>query len=132
MKKSRITYSIFFSLLLVIEIFIALFVHDNFIRPFVGDILITILLCCFVRIFKPEGIKLLSLYVFLFAVCVEILQYFDYVNLLGLGDSKFFSVLLGTSFSWYDLICYACGCAVFFLMEYAVKWYIKNTNFFKI
>ena len=126
MRKSRITYSILFFILLVIEILIALFVHDDFIRPYVGDILVTILLCCFVRIFKPEGIKLLPLYVFIFSVCVETLQYFDYVNLLGLNDSKFFSVLLGTSFSWYDLFCYAYGCAAFFAIEYAIKRHISE------
>lgn len=115
MQKSRITYAILFLLLLLTEIFIALFVNDDFIRPFVGDILVTILLCCFIRIFKPEGIKLLPLYVFLFAVCIEILQYFDYVKLLGLEGSKFFSILMGRSFSEYDIVCYGVGCLIFLL-----------------
>ena len=126
MKKQRITYLICFFLLLLTEIFIALFVNDSFIRPFAGDILVTVLLCCFVRIFKPEGIKLLPLYVFIFSVCVEILQYFDYVKLLGLENNKFFTVLLGTSFSWYDLICYAAGCAVFLILEIILKLILKE------
>lgn len=117
MKKSRITYIVLFSVLLICEIYIALFVKDNFIRPFGGDILVTILLCSFVRIFKPSGVKRLPLYVFILSVCVEILQYFDYVKILGLEGNKFFSVLLGTSFSYYDIVCYATGCVVFFIFE---------------
>ena len=51
----------------------------------------------------------MPLYVFLFAAAVEVLQYYDYVTVLGLGDSKFFRILLGTSFSYVDIICYAVG-----------------------
>ncbi len=126
MQKSRITYAILFLILLLTEIFIALFVNDDFIRPFVGDFLVTILLCCFIRIFKPEGIKLMPLYVFLFAVCVEVAQYFDYVKLFGLEGNKFFSVLMGRSFSWYDLVCYGVGCYAFFAVEYAIKRLISE------
>ena len=117
MQKSRITYAILTFLLLICEIFIALFVNDNFIRPFVGDVLVVILICSFIRIFKPEGIKLLPLYVFLFAVCVEVAQYFDYAKLLGLDGNRFFSILLGRSFSWNDLVCYGVGCTVFYIVE---------------
>ncbi len=126
MQKSRITYAILSFILLLTEVFIALFVNDDFIRPFLGDILVVILLCCLVRVFKPHGIRLLPLYVFLFAVCVEVAQYFDYVKLLGLEGNKFFSVLMGRSFSVYDLICYAYGCAAFFAVEYAIKRHIRE------
>lgn len=39
MKKSRLSYFIVFIIVLIIEVIIALYVHDNFIRPYVGDIL---------------------------------------------------------------------------------------------
>ena len=88
--KKRIPYAIAFFALLLLEIIIALFVRDAFIRPYGGDILVTILICCFVRVFFPTGVRPLPLYVFLFAAAVEIGQYFDFVTLLGLGDSRFF------------------------------------------
>lgn len=122
--KRRITYAITFLALLICEVFIALFVNDDFIRPFVGDILVTILICSFIRIFKTDGLKLLPLYVFLFSVCVEVAQYFDYVKLLGLDGNKFFSILLGRSFSWYDIVCYGVGCIMFFAVEYVIKRHI--------
>lgn len=116
--KKRIPYAAAFALLLLCEILIALFVRDAFLRPYGGDILVTVLICAFVRIFFPAGIRLLPLYVFLFAAAVEALQYFDFVRLIGLADSAFFSTLLGRSFSWIDILCYGAGCALFALTEY--------------
>ena len=121
MKKEnlmpRAVYAVSFAVILIIEILIALFVRDSFIRPYGGDILVTILLCCFVRMIFMEKIPLLPLWVFLFAVTVEVLQYFDTVSLLGLGEIEFFVILIGNSFSWIDILCYAVGCLLFHLRE---------------
>ena len=113
MKKKRITYLILFCVLLLIEILIALFVRDDFVRPYVGDMLVTVLLCCLIRVLFPNGIKLLPLYIFLFAAAVEVGQYFRVVELLGLSNNRFVSTLVGTTFSVHDLVCYAIGSAAF-------------------
>ena len=113
MKRKRLIYALIFLALLITEICIALFVRDDFVRPYVGDLLVTVLICAFLRIFFPKGLRLLPLYVFFFAVAVELGQYFELVKLLGLADSSFFSVLFGTTFSWYDLLCYGIGCGLF-------------------
>lgn len=115
--RKRIGYAVAFAVILLVEVLIALFVRDAFIRPYGGDILVTVLICCFVRIFFPDKIKLLPLWVFLFAIAVEAGQYFDYVTLLGLGDIAFFRVLLGTSFSVADIVCYGAGCLLFYGAE---------------
>lgn len=117
MKKRRIFYGGLFLALLLTEILIALFVRDRFVRPYLGDVLVTVLLCCLVRIFLPRRLPALPLYVFAFAAAVEVAQYFDVVALLGLQDSVFFSTLMGRSFSWWDIVCYAVGCAAVFLAE---------------
>lgn len=116
-KKARITYLAAFCVILILEICIALFVRDNFIRPYGGDILVTVLICCFIRIFLPEGIKRLPLYVFRFALVVEIGQYFDFVSLIGLGNIRFFRILLGSTFSFGDILCYGIGCFLFAAAE---------------
>lgn len=121
MKKKCLVYAALFLGLLATDICIALFVHDAFVRPYIGDVLVTVLICVFVRIFVPEEIKLLPLYVLVFAVAVEIGQYFNMVEILGLENSRFFSVLLGTTFSVYDLLCYGLGCALFAGIEYLIK-----------
>ena len=121
MKKEnlmpRAVYAVSFAVILIIEILIALFVRDSFIRPYGGDILVTILICCFMRMIFMEKIPLLPLWVFLFAVTVEVSQYFDIVSILGLGDIKFFVILIGNSFSFVDILCYAVGCVLFYLRE---------------
>ena len=103
--------------MLVTEIVIALFVNDAFIRPYVGDMLVTLLLCCLCRVIVPDKIQLLPLYVFIFAACVEIGQYFDLVALLGLADNKVISIALGRTFSWMDLVCYAVGCVATYVLD---------------
>lgn len=115
--KLRLLYGISFAAILLIEILIALYVRDAFIRPYGGDILIAVLICCFVRIFFPTGVRLLPVWVFLFAAAVEVAQYFDYVTLLGLGHIEFFRVWMGTSFSFADVLCYLAGCGLFFLFD---------------
>lgn len=98
----------------------ALFVNDSFIRPYVGYMLGTLLLCCLCRVIIPSKLRLLPLYVFAFAACVEIGQYFDLVALLGLADNRFLSVLMGRTSSWLDLLCYAVGCVAAFLLDQIV------------
>ena len=115
--KKRLLYACITVVLLGVEVLIALFVHDNFIRPYIGDVLVTVLICTFMRIFIPRGIKLLPLYVFVFAVGVEVLQYFNIVERLGLADNRFFSILIGSVFDVKDIVCYGVGCLVFFIVE---------------
>ena len=115
--KKRLGYILAFTILLITEILIALFVRDDFIRPYGGDILVTVLICAAVRIVFPTGVRLLPVWVFLFAAAVEIGQYFDFVTLLGLGNIAFFRILLGSTFSMADLLCYAAGCVLFWVGE---------------
>ncbi len=120
-RHPRAGYAMCFAGILLIEVLIALFVRDDFIRPYGGDILVTVLICCFGRIFFPAGVRLLPVWVFLFAAAVEVGQAFDFVSLMGLGDIAFFRILLGSTFSWADLVCYAAGCALFWVTERAVR-----------
>ncbi len=116
-SKNRISYIILFFAVFFIEVFIALFIRDSFIRPYVGDMLVTVLICLFFRAFLPFKTKLLPLYVFFFAFAVEVGQYFDFVRLLGLENNRFISVLLGRTFSLADIICYGVGCVAFWALE---------------
>ncbi|MCQ2486076.1 MAG: DUF2809 domain-containing protein [Clostridia bacterium] len=115
----RILFAVSFLFLLGTEVLIALYAHDDFIRPFVGDMIVTVVVFCFVRIFIPDGVKLMSLYVMLFAVAVEIGQYFNYVELLGFQDNPIISTAMGTSFAWEDIACYAVGCIACAVFDFA-------------
>ena len=125
-KKLRITYAVAFVLLFLTEVYIGLYVRDRFIRPYFGDVLVVILLCCLVRIFIPKGLRLLPAYTFLFATVVEVVQYFDIVKILGFENNALISTLVGRSFSWYDILCYAAGCLLFFISDSIVDRHIHK------
>ena len=120
--KKRIYYIILTIILLAVEVLIALFVHDQFVRPYIGDVLVVVVIYTFVRIWIPESVRLLPLYVFLFAAGVEILQYFNSVELLGVQDNVFLRTIIGTSFDVKDILCYAVGCVLIWLSS------IKKTH----
>ena len=124
MRKRRILYAIIFITLLCVELCIALFVHDAFVRPYIGDVLVTVLLCCLCRIAVPKGAPALPAYVFLFAALVEAAQYIDVVKLLGWEDNAILSTLIGRTFSWADILCYGVGCVAFWAAEKRVifRW----------
>ena len=115
--KQRLIYAIIFVVLLLIEVLIALFVRDRFVRPYIGDALVAVLLCCFCRVLIPDRAPMLPAYVFVFATAVEVMQYFDIVKLLGMENNKLISTLMGRTFSFADIICYAVGCLGFWLIE---------------
>jgi hypothetical protein len=103
-------------LLLVIEITIAVFVHDQFIRPFFGDFLAVIFVYCGLRIFRQNILKtaLISLFI---AYFIEILQYFKFIEITGLIKYKVLAILIGNSFSWLDMLAYTLGFVFILLIE---------------
>ena len=117
-KKMKIVYAVLTVLFLMVEVIIALYIHDDFIRPYVGDGLVVMVIYFFIRSWIPEKVRLLPLYVFLFAAFVEVMQYFRLVELLGLGDSRFFRILLGSTFDFKDIICYGAGCLILGIWEW--------------
>ena len=116
--RKRLPYLIATLVLLAVEVFICLFVHDRLIRPFIGDVLVVILIYAFIRIFIPDKVRLLPLYVFIFAVAVEVLQLLKIVEVLGLQDNRLMSTIIGTSFDIRDILCYFVGCAFCGIWEY--------------
>lgn len=115
--KRRIIYFLLFLLFLAIEVLIALFVHDRFVRPYIGDVLVVVVLYFLVRVLLPEGYKWLPVFLFLFATGVEFLQYFNLVEYLGLSNNQFMRILLGSVFDVKDIACYGVGCAVLQMWE---------------
>lgn len=120
-KKLRIGYTAAALCLLLIEIWIACFVHDRLIRPYIGDVLVVILLYTFLRIFIPEKGRFLPLWIFLFAVGVELLQYFRLAELPIVRESLFLRVTLGSVFDGRDIVCYGVGCLLTGAYEFFEK-----------
>jgi hypothetical protein len=98
--------------LFLVEIIIAVFVHDHIIRPYVGDLLVVILLYCGVRAFLNLPVWMAALIVLIFSYCVEILQYFHIIRLLGLQQSPLANIVFGNYFQWMDFVAYSLGIAI--------------------
>ena len=110
-------YFLLFCLLFIVEVLIALYVHDKIIRPYIGDLLVVILIYCFIKSFLKIKVMQAALFVLLFAFCVELLQYFTIVEKLGLQNSKVASTVIGTYFEWIDILCYIAGVCIILLTE---------------
>lgn len=115
--KLRMGYFMLAVMLFGIEVFIALFVHDTIIRPYIGDLLVVILLYCFVKSFADLPVFPTAISVLLFSFLIEISQYFKIIELLGLQNSAIARVIMGTSFAWIDIIAYIGGIAIVLFVE---------------
>lgn len=123
LKRVRIAYLLVFLGLLLVEICIALFVHDDFIRPYVGDVLVTVLLCCLSRAVCPKLHPALP--VFGVSLAAELWQWLGLTKKLGL-DGTVLGVILGATADWKDIVCYGMGCLLFSLTEYLLKCAAKR------
>lgn len=99
-------------MLTMVEVFIALYVRDSFIRPFFGDVLVVLVLYCFLRsiVISPYTIWIVTI----FSMFVELTQLLPLVDVLGIHN-RAIRILLGTTFDWFDLLAYGiAGVAIYF------------------
>ncbi len=115
-KKKRIFFLMLFLFFLCVEILIGAFVHDQFIRPYLGDVLVILLLCCFMRILLPSKPVGLGLYMIVVGVVAELLQLMHLDVLLHLEGTPL-GVILGSTFDIIDIFCYVVGGLLFFIFE---------------
>ena len=114
-------YLILFIFILLCELYIGFFVHDTIIRPYIGDLLVVILIYAFLRIFIRNSPFKVALFTFIFALVIEIAQYYNLIVLLGLDGNKIARTILGTSFSWIDILAYFGGFLLIIIVEKALK-----------
>ena len=104
-------------ILLSVLVYIALFVHDQFVRPFLGDVLVVIwLYLCLKSFIKMQSDKLAHAVLF-FAYAIEIAQYYDLVTVLGLQHIRAARIIIGSTFDWLDLLAYTIGWFFILLIE---------------
>ncbi len=126
--RSSLRYFLAFLGLLAIEICIAIFFTDTFIRPILGDFLVVILVYCFLMsvssLFYPRPNfhrkKFILLATLLFAIGVETLQAFPFIKMIGLEENRIAKIILGSVFDWWDILAYVLGVIVVYCLEY---WY---------
>jgi hypothetical protein len=103
-------------LLIVVLVFVAEILvatrlaHIGFIRSYFGDFLVVILLYHLVKVFREMAPLPLAIGVFFFSCIIETLQYFHLADVLGLPHGSLLRIIIGTHFSWADILMYLLGC----------------------
>lgn len=101
----------------VIEVLIALYMHDALIRPYGGDVLAVVLVYLGLRAVTPMGVKSAALLALAIAFAIEFGQFFHVLDALGLGHNRLLRVVLGGVFDVKDLACYVAGAALAWMVE---------------
>ena len=120
--RTRLAFLAAAVLILAAEIYIAICVKGGFVRHYAGDVLAVILLYALARAAFSEPPLNLPLKIFAFAAALELAQYFGAVQIFGI-ENKILKVMIGGTFDFTDLLCYAAGCV---LTGAAEKFESKN------
>ena len=118
---SRKVYALAALIVFAIEVVIALFVRDAFIRPYIGDVLAVALVYTALRAIVPLTMIPAIATALTIALAIEIAQALDLLGALGLRDNQLARIVLGGAFDWMDLIAYAVGGIVVVIVELAAR-----------
>ena len=113
-KATRIYYLVLSAVLLGVEIYIGAFTH-GWVRDSLGDILVIPLIYCLVRIFTVKLPRLMPVLMCCVGFAAETAQYFKLYEFLGFEKGSLGAIILGTGFSWSDMLCYAAGMLLIYL-----------------
>ena len=113
-SKMRIYYLILSAVLLGVEIYIGACTH-GWVRNSLGDILVIPLIYCLTRIFVKWLPRTMPLVMCGVGFAAEIAQYFKLYEMLGFEKGSLGAIILGTGFSWNDMLCYIAGMILIYL-----------------
>lgn len=111
--KISLKYLLLSLFLFTVEVLIATIWKDIFfVRAYLGDVIVVFLLYTLVKSFLiVDDIKLV-LGLFIFSCLAEFAQYFSLATKLGFQPGSLMYIVIGNSFSWIDILCYAAGCVI--------------------
>jgi hypothetical protein len=119
-------YSLLTILIFLVEVLIATVLKDNFfIRAYLGDVIVVILLYTCVKSFVIINETKLIIGIFAFSCLVEFSQFFHIADKLGFQPGSLMYIVIGNSFSWIDILCYAVGCLILYVFT---KFKPKNED----
>ncbi len=119
--KDKVTfdkgYFVKFIIVLLIEIIIALYMDDKIIRPYIGDVLVMVLMYFFIKSFYAPPTKRLPYYLFVIACAIELSQLIDLLGYIGLGHNQLARIVFGSTFDVKDIVCYGIGMILLIIWE---------------
>jgi hypothetical protein len=102
-------YALAAALVFAVEVLIALFVRDGFVRPYLGDVLAVVLVYLFIRAVTKLNLPAALTITLAFALAIELSQLFGLMDLLRLRGNRLAHFTIGGSFDPKDLLCYLAG-----------------------
>lgn len=117
--NTRLKYGIASIVLLGIEILIGLYA-TGWVRNYLGDVLAVILIYTLIRtifIKGPSKWYVLPTAILAFAFAVEFLQLWGFCDRFGITN-KLLRIIIGTGFSYIDLLCYTVGIIPCYIVEF--------------
>lgn len=118
----RLVYGLISLLLLGTEVLIGLF-GQGWVRIYLGDVLVVILLYTIVRTIisnKKTPWFIIPAVILIFAFAVEFLQLWGFCDRFGITN-ELLRIIIGTGFSTMDLICYLIGIIPCFIAEFVIN-----------
>jgi hypothetical protein len=112
------TYALLATGLVALELAIAAFVHDGFVRPYLGDALATVLVYCLLSSWWRAPAGRVVLVALLISYAIEVAQALHLLAWLGWQQSRLARLLLGSQFEWIDMLAYTLGAAAVLTIEY--------------
>ncbi|MEB3293455.1 MAG: DUF2809 domain-containing protein [Synechococcales bacterium] len=110
-RFNRLSF-ILFVILFAIEVIIAVFFRDPWIRHFLGDVLVVMVIAYFIHAFLAVSLRKIAIGTLIFAYFVEFLQVLNLIDRLGWRDSQLAHLTIGSTFDWRDLVAYTIGTAI--------------------
>lgn len=103
--------------LFLLEVTIALFVRDRFVRPYLGDTLAVILVYAALRAAFRINVRRAVALAFFIAVAIEFGQLLRVLDLLGLQGNPIARTVLGYGFEVQDILAYGAGALIVLVVE---------------
>lgn len=114
--RFSLKYFIATIVIFLVEVLIATKLKDIFfVRAYLGDVIVVILLYTFVKSFFIINNQKLILGILAFSCLIEFAQFFNIAEKLGFQQGSLMYIVIGNSFSWIDILCYVAGCLILFL-----------------
>lgn len=101
-------------IIFLIEVLIATKLKNLFfVRAYLGDVIVVILIYTFIlSFFEIRNKTALITGVFIFSCLIEFAQYLGITEFLKLKPGSIAHIIVGSSFSWWDILCYFAGCLI--------------------
>lgn len=107
--------------LFIVELLIALFVTDGFVRGYLGDVLVVALVYAALRAMTRMSVAQALAVTLGVALAVEIGQALGVLKMLGLADNRLAAIVFGGVFDMLDIAAYLAGGALVVIGELSFR-----------